>query len=129
MASHHFVGKGTTSTGLKAAFEDVPALSITIIELVESSGLKVVDEKQTAFPGGGMTLAWILAESHLIMHFWAEEGFTTLDLHVCDYDRSNADKAAVLVRSLEAFCFAPGTARWQELSLEDPVVAPMSARP
>ena len=124
MASHHFIGKGTTSATLKAAIEDVPALSATIRGLVEDSGLRVVDEKQAGFPGGGITLVWILAESHLVLHYWAEEGYSTLDLHVCDYDRSNAEKAAVLLRSLEEFCFAAGTAQWQELSMEDPAPIP-----
>ena len=124
MASHHFIGKGTTSATLKAAIEDVPRLSDTIRRLVENSGLKVVDEKQASFPDGGMTLVWILAESHLVLHYWAEEGFSTLDLHVCDYDRSNADKATLLARRLEEFCFAPDTARWQELSIEDPAPRP-----
>jgi S-adenosylmethionine/arginine decarboxylase-like enzyme len=127
LASHHFIGKGSTSATLKAATEDVPGLSATIRRLVEDSGLKVVDEKQASFPGGGLTLVWILAESHLVLHYWAEEGFSTLDLHVCDYDRSNADKAAVLARSLEEFCFAPDTAHWQELSIEDPAPRPRAA--
>jgi S-adenosylmethionine/arginine decarboxylase-like enzyme len=120
MASHHFIGKGTTSAALIAAIEDVPGLAATIRKMVEEVGFKVVDESQASFPGGGMTMVWILAESHLVLHYWAEEGFSTLDLHVCDYDRSNAGKASALVRALEDFCFEAGTANWQELSVEDP---------
>lgn len=127
MASHHFIGKGTTSAALQAAIEDVPALSATIRGLVEDAGLRVIGEKQADFPGGGMTLVWILAESHLVLHYWAEEGYSTLDLHVCDYDRSNAEKAAALVRALEEFCFASATAQWRELSLEDPAPRPRAA--
>jgi S-adenosylmethionine/arginine decarboxylase-like enzyme len=120
MASHHFIGKGLTSAELRQAAGDPVTLAATIERLVVASGLSIVERQLARFPKGGMTLVWILAESHLVMHYWAEEGFTTIDLHVCDYDRSNAHKAEALRMSLEEFCFEPGTANWQVLKVADP---------
>jgi S-adenosylmethionine/arginine decarboxylase-like enzyme len=105
---------------LREATATPEVLSRAIIGLVEESGLAVIGETSSRFPDGGMTMVWILAESHLVLHYWAEEGFSTLDLHVCDYQRSNADKAARLKDSLEDFCFEPGTGSWRELAIEDP---------
>ena len=120
MASHHFIGKGRSSARLIQATTDPEALSKTIIGLVEDSGLSVMSETMSRFPDGGMTFVWVLAESHLVLHYWADEGFSTLDLHVCDYQRSNAEKAARLKAALEAYCFAPGTSNWNDLAIEDP---------
>ena len=72
------------------------------------------------FPEGGLTLVWVLAESHLVIHLWATEGYATIDLHVCDYRESNAAAARALVESLRRLCFAEGSDSWQERRLEPP---------
>ena len=127
MASHHFIGKGLLSTGLRTAATDPMSLVATIERMVTDSGLAVVERQTAKFPQGGMTLVWVLAESHLVLHYWATEGFATIDLHVCDYGESNRRKADDLRASLEAFCFEPGTSRWQTLSVADPLAVGWSA--
>ena len=74
------------------------------------------------FPDGGLTLVWVLAESHLVLHYWGAEGFATIDLHICDYRDSNRAKAQRLVETLESSCFLPGTAQWHEISVAEPQV-------
>ena len=120
MASHHFIGNGLVSTALEVAARTPAGLAETVSGQIRSAGLAVVEHRAVAFDNNGLTLVWVLAESHLVLHHWADEGFATLDLHVCDYNGSNAAKAAILVRTLTAFLFAPGTEHWNEVHLEAP---------
>ena len=85
-------------------------------------GFEVVADNVVEFPDGGLTLVWVLAESHLVLHYWGNEGFTTIDLHICDYRDSNAAKARHLVAGLEATCFPSGTAEWREISVAEPQI-------
>lgn len=120
MASHHYLGSGALSDTLRQAAAEPADLVDEISGLVRDSGLEVVDHKVVCFDGGGHTLVWVLAESHLVLHHWEAEGFATLDLHICDYRQSNAGKAAALRQRLEEFCFRPETAEWRELELPQP---------
>lgn len=128
MVSHHFVGTGLVSQALAAAVGEPGALIDRVARLVRDAELEVMADRLVEFDQGGLTAVWVLAESHLVLHHWAREGFATLDLHVCDFRVSNAAKAAYLVESLTAFCFVEATATWQEMQLEDPIsVAARSA--
>lgn len=122
MASHHFIGTGPYSQRLACLTPDPETLLATIAEKVSASGFEVVLRTSATFPNGGMTLVWVLAESHLVLHYWGAEGFATIDLHICDYRGSNASKAEGLVAALEELCFLPGTATWERLALADPRV-------
>jgi S-adenosylmethionine/arginine decarboxylase-like enzyme len=126
MASHHFIGNGRLSEVLSRAATEPADLASQVAGMVRIAGLEVVDQRSVAFDNGGLTLVWVLAESHLVLHHWSEEGFATLDLHVCDYHGPNQVKAAALVSALTAFCFEPGTESWNEIHLEDPVPASAS---
>ncbi len=120
MGSHHFIGTGLVTAELEESARDTQGPFAAIADRLRAAGLKVVSHHLAAFENGGLTAVWILAESHLVLHHWASEGFATLDLHVCDYTSSNAEKAARLRKNLTAFCFAPGTETWRELHLEQP---------
>lgn len=125
MSSHHFLGTGALSEGFRQEALRPERLLDAIERLVVDSGLGVMSKQAVPFPGGGLTLVWVLAESHLVIHHWPDEGYVTIDLHVCDYKSSNRLKARRLVGALEARCFVAGSARWSELELESP---PASAR-
>jgi S-adenosylmethionine/arginine decarboxylase-like enzyme len=127
MASHHFIGTGLVSEQLAAAAADTGRLVRRVGYIVADCGLLVIADRAVRFDNGGLTLVWVLAESHLVLHHWAEEGFATLDLHVCDYHESNARKARRLVERLRSFCFESGSDRWHELEVEDP--RPVAADP
>ena len=120
VSSHHFIGVGTLRDGLPEAALAPEELARELKATVEANGLVVVDHKAVSFDGGGLTLVLVLAESHLVFHVWGPEGYGTFDLHVCDYRRSNADKAERLKAALEASCFTAGSATWQELHLDSP---------
>lgn len=121
MGSHHFIGTGALSERLREGARDPEALLVDLAARVREAGLGVVAQQAVRFEGGGLTLVWVLSESHLVLHYWGAEGFATIDLHVCDYQQANQQRARRLAASLAAYCFAPGTERWQELHVESPV--------
>ena len=127
MASHHFLGTGLFSDALAAAASRPEDLLDEIERRVADSGLAVVARRAVPFPDGGLTLVWVLAESHLVLHYWAEEGYATIDLHICDYRTSNAAKARQLVDSLRRFCFVEGSDSWHEHGLDRPQGQPVAA--
>lgn len=43
----------------------------------------VLDETAVVFPNGAVTLVFVLAESHLSVHTWPEEGLVAVDLFSC----------------------------------------------
>jgi S-adenosylmethionine decarboxylase len=46
-------------------------------------GGHVLDESAVVFPNGAVTLVLVLAESHLSVHTWPEEGLVAVDLFSC----------------------------------------------
>lgn len=81
MISHHFVGAGRSSERLRSV--EPSRLLALVTERVVDCGLGVVVEQAVPFDNGGLTLVWVLAESHLVLHLWPEDGYATVDLHVC----------------------------------------------
>jgi S-adenosylmethionine/arginine decarboxylase-like enzyme len=124
MASHHFLGSGLLARAFRAAASDPDEFLGQLERRVRDSGLAAVARQAVPFPDGGLTAVLVLAESHLVIHHWAEEGYATIDLHICDYRGSNAAKARRLVASLRRFCFVDGSDRWQEHQLESPRARP-----
>ena len=117
MTAHHFVGEGGYSEGLRAAAGDAAGLLRAVTAQVDAAGLQVMAEQAVPFPGGGATLVWVLAESHLVLHLWPEEDHVTIDLHICDYRAENEARARRLRDALDLFCFAPGSSTWCELAV------------
>lgn len=121
LTSHHFIGTGRFSDSLAAAYAaggpDPDRLLAEVGAAVESCGLQVVGQQAVPFDGGGYTLVWVLAESHLVLHLWPEQGYATADLHVCDYRVSNADRARQACRVVATLCFAPGSDQWNEMAV------------
>ena len=67
------------------------------IEMVEASGLTVMDATFHQFEGSGFTGTVVLAESHLAIHTWPERQGLTLDVYVCNYSADNSAKARKLL--------------------------------
>lgn len=66
------------------------------IEMVNASGLTIMDAVFNQFDDSGFTGAVILAESHLAIHTWPETNGLTLDVYVCNYSADNSAKAQQL---------------------------------
>ena len=119
MRAHHFIGVGAYSRDLRAVCNDEERLLAAVADQVRAGGLSVVAERAVPFPGGGSTLVWILAESHLVMHLWPEHDRATFDLHICDYTGENTWRARQVRDALDELCFAPGSSAWRELAVGD----------
>jgi spermidine synthase len=70
------------------------------LEMVEASGLTVMDATFHQFEGSGFTGTVVLAESHLAIHTWPERQGLTLDVYVCNYSADNSAKARKLFELL-----------------------------
>jgi S-adenosylmethionine/arginine decarboxylase-like enzyme len=127
MISHHFIGAGSTTGGLTDRARQPEDLLAAVEELIRDAHLRVVSSHSASFPGGGLTLVWVLAESHLVLHLWPEERAATIDLHVCDFRSDNEGKARAAVARLTDFCFAPGSAEWREMSVTHQIAEPAPA--
>ena len=66
MASHHFIGNGRVTTALVTAVDRPDQLAETLTAEIEAAGLAVVDTRCVGFDKGGLTLVFVLAESHLV---------------------------------------------------------------
>lgn len=105
---------------LRGCPPDVPLMCSTealrrlCIEAVAQAGLQAVAECFHAFQpaGSGITGVVLLAESHLAIHTWPEQGAVTLDVYVCNFGSDNRAKAQALLAQLQA-AFAPAQAQVQ----------------
>ena len=78
------------------------SLRLMCIDAATASGLNIVGDVFHQFQPQGVTGTVLLAESHLAIHTWPEEGFVTVDLYVCNYKADNTQKALNLYAKLKA---------------------------
>ena len=62
---------------------DVARLTSLSVAAVAAGHGHVLDASHVIFPNGAITLVLILAESHLSIHTWPEEGLIAIDLFSC----------------------------------------------
>lgn len=123
MRSYHFIGVGLMSQVLEREAAKPEEVAGRISRHIVESGLTIVSQKTVGFDNGGATLIWVLAESHLVVHLWSSEAFATIDLHICDYETSNLERALRLKAALNDYCFDGTEAVWQEFTLPQPAAA------
>ncbi len=96
------------------------ALRVLCTEAVSAVGLSPVAERFHAFEPAqagepsGITGVVLLAESHVAIHTWPEQGGVTLDVYVCNLGQDNSGKAQALMQRL-VDAFAPAQSRLQSL--------------
>jgi S-adenosylmethionine decarboxylase len=89
--------------GVSAALlRDAAALTVHIKTLCAKAALQVVGASAHTFPGGGCTVAVLLAESHVTVHTWPEHASVALDVYVCNHSRDNRAQAWALAHGLVA---------------------------
>jgi S-adenosylmethionine decarboxylase len=62
---------------------DAGQLTAAARRAVDAGGGHVLDESLVVFPNAAVTLVLVLAESHLSIHTWPEEGLISIDLFTC----------------------------------------------
>jgi S-adenosylmethionine decarboxylase len=98
---------------------DAAALGQHCIAAVQAVGLQAVGQLFHAFPEtelgpSGVTATVLLAESHLCVHTWPEQGAVTLDVYVCNFGGDHSAKAQALMAALLAL-FAPQRVQHNQL--------------
>lgn len=80
------------------------SLKLAVKKTLARHSVRVLRSAAQDFPNDGMTLFYILAESHLAIHTWPEKGLVNVDLFLCNYSRNNSHKAkAVMLGLIELF--------------------------
>ncbi|WP_018716081.1 adenosylmethionine decarboxylase [Brachymonas chironomi] len=70
-------------------------------QAVADAGLTTVGSLFHSFgEDSGVTGVVVLAESHLSLHTWPEDGYVTLDVYVCSYACDNSAKAEALFKTM-----------------------------
>ncbi|GAA6118863.1 adenosylmethionine decarboxylase [Acidovorax sp. FG27] len=90
---------------------DAALLASACTGAVAAAGLQAVGQLFHTFPAtahgpGGVTATVLLAESHLCVHTWPEQGAVTLDVYVCNFGGDQSPRAEALMDALLAL-FAP----------------------
>lgn len=80
---------------------DAVLLATHCRRLVAEAGLNAINDLFHRFgQNEGVTGMVVLAESHMSLHTWPEEGYVTIDVYVCNHSADNRDKAQQLFDAL-----------------------------
>jgi S-adenosylmethionine decarboxylase len=63
---------------------------------LEKAKFNILNYTSNTFPNNGFTAVWVLAESHLALHSFAESGWTYLELTSCNLSKSKVFKKLLL---------------------------------
>ena len=85
-----------------ACFTDAARLQDWCVAAARAAGLQAVGQAVHRFPAtslgaGGVTVAVLLAESHLCLHTWPERRAVTADVYVCNFGADHTGKAQALM--------------------------------
>ena len=99
VARHHVI----EFDGCSPERADDPALvRRALARLCRDAGLNVVRRVQHRFTPHGLTVLYILRESHLAYSSWPEKEYAVLDLFLCGPMRNIGPAAAAFARALRA---------------------------
>ena len=106
-AGLHLLGDLHGCRGEGRLMHDATHLQAFCQRAVADAGLTAVGALFHSFgEGAGVTGVVVLAESHLSIHTWPEDGYVTLDVYVCSYSTDNSDSAQKLFDTV-ATAFGP----------------------
>lgn len=109
-AGHHWLMDLSGCAGNRQLLENAQALEAVLPAAARQAGMQVVGQVFHQFAPTGVTGAVILAESHVTIHTWPQEGFVAIDVYVCDFNQTNCSKGERLSQALMAL-FAPQVAQ------------------
>ena len=90
----------------------------SIERAVRQAQLTPINHTGFTFQPQGISVVVLLEESHVALHYWPEKGKLSIDIHVCDYQQSNREKAEVLA-SLLGRSLSPTPVEWHYLTLAE----------
>jgi S-adenosylmethionine decarboxylase len=111
----HLLGDLHGCQGDARLLRDAAQLEQFCRRAVADTGLTAVGALFHSFgDDAGVTGVVVLAESHLSVHTWPEDGYVTLDVYVCSHSTDNRAQAQQLFDTL-THAFAPSEARRQQI--------------
>lgn len=106
LAGHHLTADLSGCDAHHPWMQDSDALREACSAHVAAVGLNAVADRFHRFPPrhvgepAGVTGVVLLAESHLAVHTWPEQGVVTLDVFVCNLQGDNRERARALLDAL-----------------------------
>lgn len=97
---HAFKGKHFIASYLACdlrAISDLDALIKAMDEAVRASGATILNQTPYVFPPNGLTIVYLLSESHASLHTYPECGACFVDLFTCG-NRCSAEKFDQILR-------------------------------
>ena len=98
---HHFAGKHFLASYLDCdlkAISDLDGMLNAMDEAVRASGATILNFTPHVFPPNGLTVVYLLSESHASLHTYPEHGACFVDLFTCG-DHCIAEKFDAALRS------------------------------
>ncbi|MEA3444203.1 MAG: S-adenosylmethionine decarboxylase [Bacteroidota bacterium] len=71
---------------------DPETLRVSLDEIIDKSGYTVLNKMEHHFSPVGYTHLWLLAESHLAVHTFPEDGKTYIELSSCNKGKNETFK-------------------------------------
>ncbi|MCL5017320.1 MAG: S-adenosylmethionine decarboxylase [Patescibacteria group bacterium] len=82
-----------------AYFLNLASLKRRAGDIIRSAGFKIVRSCGHKFGDGGVSLLFIVSESHVAIHTWPEDKALNIDIFFCDYTKNNLKKSERAFRS------------------------------
>ena len=86
--------------------DDLEAIKSIMHRVLMERGISIVSQDAKKFPGQGLTLTYLLSESHAAVHTWPESGFASFDFLTCgtvDLEELNDHLKWELKRTMENY--------------------------
>jgi S-adenosylmethionine decarboxylase len=91
---------GVELYGCTGPLDDAERLGEIARHAVEAVGATVLTQAQATYQPHGVTVALILAESHLVIATWPEHGYAMVDLMLCNPSMNPEVVAAAIIEEL-----------------------------
>lgn len=96
------VSIATSSGPTESPLNDMSLLDTMCMDIIGECGLTVISSQKHQFEPYGVTMLYLLSESHLSIHTWPENNCFAMDVHSCQSDIDVDKIKAILGRCLDA---------------------------
>jgi len=69
--------------------------------IIKKSGFKIIKSCSHKFGNGGVSLVFLVSESHVAVHTWPENNSLNIDIFFCNYTKDNSKKGE---KAFKMFC-------------------------
>ena len=106
----------------KSSPDDMENLSATLESAVDKVGTRVIQRTTQKFSPTGVSVIFILAETHISLHTWPEYGYAALDIFICGEGKDPEIAWEVVRKALRPKSFKINRIA-RTISIDDPLVA------